>query len=190
MYLHGQFVIAEGGAAVIDGGKFEPLQCFGVTDYTEVVEMTVFVGNDIVQHNHPVEERHSVFNAERLAAIYKMPVHRGAVVLFLRFQDTPCGDQLGVFRDKILAHTVGSAFIPCDRIRHMRDAEAFHDFRGDHLVERLLPKRVAAAFDQAAFTVYDLPPLFQITVRGVVGGTEIQRVFLFIFPEQDIADIV
>lgn len=43
-YLSGRLVIAERGAAVIDGGKAEPLQCFGVSDHTEVVEMPVFVG--------------------------------------------------------------------------------------------------------------------------------------------------
>lgn len=42
----------------------------------------------------------------------------------------------------------------------MRYAEAPHYLRGYHLVKGLLAERPVAAFDQAAFSVYDLPAFF------------------------------
>ena len=55
----------------------------------------------------------------------------------------------------------------------MRYAEAPHYLRGYHLVKGLLAERPAAAFDQAAFSVYDLPAFFLIAVGGDVGRVEI-----------------
>ena len=50
------------------------------------------------------------------------------------------------------------------------NTEALHDPGGDHLVERLLTEWVAAAFYQAAPTVYDFPTLFRFPSEVLSGG--------------------
>ena len=119
-----------------------------------------------------------------------MPVSGGAVLLLFRLQQPPRRDQLRTLRNKILTDRVGCILAPDDCIRYMRNAEPLHDAGGDHLVERLLPERVAAALDQASLPIDDLPPLFQIAVRCAVGGAEIECVLLLSFSEQHISDVL
>ena len=55
--------------------------------------MPVFIGNDIIECYHPIEEFLGSGNAESITAIEEVLIERSAVVLFLRLYDSPCGNQ-------------------------------------------------------------------------------------------------
>ena len=135
--------------------------------------MPVFVGNDIIQHDHAVKEGDGTLNAKLLTAFDKMLIHRDAVAFFLRLENAPCGNQIHILINKILAHAVRRTFIPGDLIRHMGDAKTFHDSGSNDLIKRLLAERIAAAFYQTPFPANELPTLFKITVRSIIRGREI-----------------
>ena len=152
--------------------------------------MPVLIGNEIVQHDHAVEKRHSVPYADCLAAVYKVLINRDIIWLFLHLYDTPCRDQLPAFVREILTDGVRRTFVPRHRVRHMGNAETLHHTRCDHLVKGLLTKGVGAALNQTPFAVYHTPALFQVAVRGVVRGAEIQRIAFAVGAEQDVANII
>ena len=122
--------------------------------------MPIFVGDDIIKDDHPIEAWHNIRRTQRLAAIHKMLIDRGAVFLFLCLHNPPCADQLGIRCDEVLAHTVRSVLFPHYCVGDMIDAQPFHDPRSDNLVKRLLAERVAAAFDETTLTVQDFPSFF------------------------------
>lgn len=70
-------------AAVKDGRKADPLKGLRTPQHAEIVEMPVFVGDDIVQYHHPVQKRDGAANTERFTAVHKMLIDRNAVVLLL-----------------------------------------------------------------------------------------------------------
>ena len=126
--------------------------------------MPVFIGNDIIECNHPIEEFFGSGNAESVTAIEEVLIERSAVVLFLCLDDSPCRNQFCVLVNEIFTDAVGCSFVPRYRVGHMRDVETFHDFGGDDFVQRLLTERIGTAFDEAPLSIDDLPSLFQITV--------------------------
>lgn len=99
----------------------------------------------------------------------KMSVNTCTVVSPLHLKDTPSRNKFGIFCNKIFTHAIRCAFVPHNRIRYMRNTEAFHNLGGNYFIKRLLTERIAAAFYKTSLSVYNLPPFFQISVRSVVG---------------------
>ena len=152
--------------------------------------MPVFVGDDIIKDDHSVQERHNALNSQALAAVYEVSVNGNTVAFLFGLQESPCRNKLRTVTHKILTHRVRRTLIPDHFIRNMRDSKALHNLRCNHLIKRLLTERIAAALDQAALSVDDFPPLFQIAIRSAVRCTEIQNAILFLFPEQNIANVI
>lgn len=99
-------IIAQRTPAVEDRGHADPLQRLRVPEQTEVVEVAILIGNEVVQHDHLIQSRDDVLHAEGLAALHKMLIYRGAVVLLHGPHDPPRADQLRVGGDKVLADAV------------------------------------------------------------------------------------
>ena len=169
-----QLVIAQGRAAVIDGSGAQPFQGVRVTEQAEVVEVPVLVGDEVVQHHHLVQGVGRAGNTQLFTAIAVVLVNGSLVVFLLNLHHPPGGDQLRVWSDEILAHAVGDAIVPHQGVRNVGNPHALGDFSSDHLVERLLQKGKAARLDEAAFSVDDLPALFEEAVRGVVRRAEVE----------------
>ena len=151
--------------------------------------MPVFVGNDVVKYEHPIQRRHDVRCAQRLAAVDEMLIDGRAVVFLLRLHDAPRADKLRISRNEIFAYAIRFTVFPDDVIRDMIYTEPVHDLRGNYFVKRLLTKRIASALDKAAFPVYDFPTLFQVTVRRIIGRIKIECSDVAFLPKQHISYI-
>ena len=119
-----------------------------------------------------------------------MLIHRLAVALFLGLHHLPGGDQFGVWGDKIGTHRVGLAVAPEQTVRNVGDVQTFHNACGDELVEGLLLEGGAAALDETAGAVHDLPALSQIPVGGIVRGAEVKPRDGFGLAEEHAAHVV
>ena len=183
-------IIAKGASAIKDWGKAQPFQRFRISYQTEVVQVPILICNQVIQHKHSVQSRNRIRSAQRVTAVQKVPVDRGAVALFLRLHDTPCGDQLRLGGHKIFADAIRLTLVPNQGILHVRNGKAVHQIRGNHLVERLLPLQIAPALDETPFPVQNLPPFPQASVRGIIRRGEIKTVLLFHLSEQHISDVL
>ena len=104
--------------------------------------MPVFIGDDVVQHNHPVKGVRDTGHAQRLTAVDVVPVDRSAVVFLLRLHDTPRTDQLRVRRDEVFTDTVGDSLIP--NKAYVGNIQSGGNAAGNHFIKGLLHKGLTA----------------------------------------------
>ena len=146
-----QLVVAQGRAAVVNGRWPQPFQGVRVTEQSEVIEVPVLIGDEVVQHHHLVQGMGRAGDTQFFAAVAVVPVDGSLVVLLLGLHHPPGGDELRVRRDEILAHAVREAFVPDYRVGNMGNPQPLRDSGGNHLPEGLLLEGRAARLDEAAF---------------------------------------
>lgn len=110
--LRRQLVVAQGGAAVINGRRPQPLQGVRAAEQSKIVEVPVLIGDEVVQYQHLVQGVRHIGDTQLFAAVAVVPVHRGLVVLLLGLHHPPGGDQFRVRGDEILTHAVRDSIIP------------------------------------------------------------------------------
>ena len=141
-----QLVVAQGGAAVINGGRPQPFQGIRVTEQPEVIEVPVLVGDEIVQHHHLVEGVGNTWDTQLFATVAVVLVNGGLVVLLLDLDHPPGGDQFRVWGDEVLAHAVREALVPQQGVGNVGDTQPVGHLVGNHLVKWLLLEGAAAGF--------------------------------------------
>ena len=99
-------------------------------------------------------------------------------------------DQILAVGGHVGADAVRFAVLPEQRVIHMGDVQPAADSGRHHLVERLLLRHAAAALDEDAPAVCDLPLFLQPAVGGVAGGDQVKRITAGDLPEQQVAHIV
>ena len=72
-----QLVVAQGGAAVIDGRRPQPFQSVRVAEQAEVVEVPVLVGDEVVQHHHLVQGVGRAGDTQLFATVAVVLVNHG-----------------------------------------------------------------------------------------------------------------
>ena len=107
-----QLVVSQAGAAVINGGRPQPFQGIRVTEQPEVVEVSVLVGDEVVQHHHLVQGVGHIGDTQLFAAVAVVLIDGSLVVLLLGLHHPPGGDQFRVRGDEILTHAVRDSIIP------------------------------------------------------------------------------
>ena len=110
--LSDEAVIAERTTAIKNGSETEPFQRFRISQEPKVVQMSVFIRYDIIEHKHLIERRNDVRCIKCLAAIQKMLIERRAVILFLCLHDAPCADELCLSCYEVIANTVRFIILP------------------------------------------------------------------------------
>ena len=101
-----------------------------------------------------------------------------------------CTYQLRTGINKIFAYAAGNTILPQHFVSHIIfTAQPLMQPCSEYFIDRLLHIRMTAGFYQTSFFVYDLPLLFQPTIRGITGRHQIN-----IFPcppaKQNIAYII
>ena len=65
--LSGKLIISQRGSTVINRRKTAPLQRFRISKQTEIIQMPVFIRNNIIQYDHAVEKGDDIFYTESLS---------------------------------------------------------------------------------------------------------------------------
>ena len=91
-----QLVVAQGGAAVIDGRRPQPLQGVRAAEQPEVIEVPVLIGDEVVQHHHLVQGVGRAGDTQLFATVAVVLVNGGLVVFLLGLHHPPGGDQFRV----------------------------------------------------------------------------------------------
>ena len=112
--------------------------CIHIAKQSEIIQMSVFIGDEIVQHKHPVKCCRHIGNTLFLADIYKMQVGVFMVCLRFKLRHTPRTDKFGFRCHEVLAHAVRFSALPEHSVWHMGNIQSFHNLCGDQFIERLL----------------------------------------------------
>ena len=134
--------------------------------------MTVPVADDVVEDDHPVQERN------RIKSVPATLVHQGPVKRLLAGQpDRPDymarRHKLGGRSDKIIAYAALDIPVLNKCITNMVQTHGFRDHRRSDLVHGLLPPDATAGFYETALPVDHRPPLPQDPLRRVIRRRQV-----------------
>ena len=141
-----QLVVAQGGAAVVNGRRPQPFQGIRVTEQPEVIEVPVLIGDEVVQHHHLVQDVSHAGNTQLFTTVAVVLVNGSLVVFLLGLHHPPGGDQFRVWGDEVLAHAVREALVPQQGVGNVGDTQPVGHLVGNHLVKWLLLEGAAAGF--------------------------------------------
>src|SRR5699024_7775655 len=95
-----------GSACVVNRRSSNPLQCFGVSNDTEIIEMAIFVCKKKIDYQHLIQ-RVLCFRDTEFGTASQIMLIAGMMVLLLqRLYDVPCRYKFRVRRDKIFTDAV------------------------------------------------------------------------------------
>ena len=127
---------------------------------TQIIQMPIFIRDDIVYHYHTIHGWYDV-DAKFGAAIYIMLIYWNTICFFLCLENAPGTDQFRISGHKIPAYTIWQLFIPYQFIWNMFYSQSVHNSWCNHFFKRLLSEWIAAAFYQTSLTIQNLPSFFQ-----------------------------
>ncbi len=159
----GDGAISQGRTAVIDGSETRTLQSIGISQDAEVPIMTILIGNDEIQDQHPIETAFGIIQADFAKTSNGVFVIRSPGT-FQQFVHGRGGDKLVLSISKIIADRHGFLADLPDMVFYAVYVQTAHYLRCDNLVEGFLIEWSAPTFDKTSASIDNGPALLETTI--------------------------
>ncbi|MNN62676.1 hypothetical protein D3C81_1780010 [compost metagenome] len=139
-----------------------------MTNDTKVVLMPILIGDQIIHDDHPVQGLYNTGNAQCLATIQVMLIHRNMIGLRPGLHHIPGRNQFCLRCDKIFTDAIGVLLLHYQLVGNMLDSQPVHDASRHYFIIGFLLERAAPALHQTTLALNDGPFFPQPAIRRIV----------------------
>ena len=157
IHIRCNLIITERWTAVKNRCNANPFKRICISYKTEIIEVSVLVGYNKINHNHLIDFINNILNAQKFATVNIMLINRQVIRFRIPLQNFPSCNKFRISWNKIFAHAVWLFVINNNGITDMVYIQFIHNQWRNSLIKRLLFIWQTACFKQATLLINYFP---------------------------------